>query len=744
MQIYHTNISNLDNLLEMYADDLNNNALYISDLKYFALCPYKLAYDLFAQMGLIVEWQSLISNGYPARENYTNDIDLWVDLESIGDVATIKARQLATALKYELLYKHGQMCTLLIIIGNDSLGKENELTLEYISRLLPTLKIHILSTTNTPQIPTNWQPYHLLNTSAAMSSCGIISASELPHFDSDLKIKIILNHDYMFFLSANLVLEQKYHYQLYKKYIFKTEKICESYFDGYQLDYDRAVASIIQYAWKLAELGADEGAVDLLNEACGCSQHPEIKALYIIQLQYLYIASQRYVEAARGCLSYELLDGEWQQQYCLTKAWGATLIKNLGLAAEYFIKAGMPLNQLPSDINSLYRSNIYALWLHLSNQSSHAIKIENSIKATLEEQQSIHYQMRYINAINLARLHRSNSNFTASHLYYDLAFETIKGLYTETDYIYSNICYAILNESNNDYWTAFHCWLRAALHWVVTAYQEALGWRAVRVILKNNFSPHAKLDPGLISQAFYSKLSDLILKLNIQLKKTCTHPIQFMDQKTITSQHQPVIALGGIGWSIFAYKQARSHSKSSQHYSHDVPLAALLGQIVFFLSGCQRDPLTMDILTVVRMHGYEMPTNIHEVISHSVRSQISHINFANKTHKLSTQYITQLKQNLKARISDAVVSITPINNTYNVIYKRYIPARILSSAETFIVKQILSSNSTPVYLSELQKNMCCETVLKLENDHVIRIELDPAMTQKYGNNYAEQNVITTY
>jgi hypothetical protein len=131
----------------------------------------------------------------------------------------------------------------------------------------------------------------------------------------------------------------------------------------------------------------------------------------------------------------------------------------------------------------LYLLNISALNRLKLGDCETALAIERHIRSALEHSAGGTWQLKYINSLNLARLHKRMKQPRIAEHYYREAFATSLGDRSESDAIYMNVCQARLDENRGRYAKAYESWLRAALYWVSSPVPEAIARRVREAIL---------------------------------------------------------------------------------------------------------------------------------------------------------------------------------------------------------------------------------------------------------------------
>lgn len=405
--------------------------------------PYSILFDLltyFANQKLNQTISHTLATTLPNKSQYKNEIDLWVDMECLGDITVIMAKSLANVIANYIQEK-----TIIHINLPKKMSRENQFFIHY----LQLLSSHIEVTYgDIIHLKTDWGPH---DTAYLQWPCfGMRTA----------------------------------------------------------FDYHKEIASIFCYAWRCAELGAEEVGFHLLKTGQQEIKDAYLQQLYCVQLQCMRVATQHYAAAAAETKEFPVWFEDLLRLFNLMKAWGSILSRQIEQAQHYFQLAKVTIDDLPTDIDSLYRMNVFALFQQLSGLTENAITIEKKIEKAICALKKPRPQITYINFINLARLYRHQGDHEKSKHYYDKAF-LHRGIKSETDAVYQQTCYALLYEKQEQYEVALQYWLNAAMKWLSLETPEALGWRVVRALALPNFKPRTYLDTDSITQALIIKLIKL-------------------------------------------------------------------------------------------------------------------------------------------------------------------------------------------------------------------------------------------
>lgn len=282
----------------------------------------------------------------------------------------------------------------------------------------------------------------------------------------------------------------------------------DCFIDLTKLHEEDNVREICNGLWRIAEYGAEELSFNVLEKLIKQVGNSYLRDLYLVQLQFMRIASMHYKAAASEIRIVSEAYPDLQHSFYLTKAWGNILIRNISAAGNYFQLANISEKSLPENIDQLYRMNIFALYKHLAGHSDVALNIENKIRQCISSLSEKRPQITYINAINLARLFRYKNDLVKAKEYYDEAFANVS-IHSESHWVYTSICYGLLCEKEGNWHGAFDHWTKAWISWHNMKTPEALAWRAVRAIGLFDFYPHDKLNIKKISDCFIKKIHQL-------------------------------------------------------------------------------------------------------------------------------------------------------------------------------------------------------------------------------------------
>ena len=239
--------------------------------------------------------------------------------------------------------------------------------------------------------------------------------------------------------------------------------------------------------WQQARDEFDAGgfgiASRILSRAITLARTATERCIFQLLNQSARIASAQFREAAECPEPNNAIPAELHGWLCFTKGWALTMLGQSSDAEPLLQRARELLRNADGSEEYLYLLNICALNRLKLEDRRGALAIEQQIRSILDRADGGISQLKYINSINLARLHRIMKEHDLAEYYYREAFGTCVGVRSDADLIYMNVCEARLHEDRGGPAEAYTAWLRATLYWISSPAPEALGRRVVAAIL---------------------------------------------------------------------------------------------------------------------------------------------------------------------------------------------------------------------------------------------------------------------
>ncbi len=652
--------------------------IIVADISSFFTSPYKAAIDMATQIDedALNTINQMIKAPWVTKQ-YNYQTDYWVDIESIGNITAIKTKELVAFLSAKITEN-----TLLVVnLNHSALDDDNALFFEFLRRYLPNLTIHFNSTENQENSPS----YYLIHQ----------EQKNLSYLIDDV---LVLNNKLIFIEVRDSSAKQYYQNKL-SAFVTNNNAVLPE--------------EIIQHAWSAAYVGAIHLATRLLKQYYNESKN----MAYLAHLQYIRLVSGYFHDVVNE--PYEDFTGDplLLNRLFYAKAYCAVLTNNIEVAGIYFQKMGMHADKSLSDLQSLYHANIYALYQHRLGNLQTASDLEHRIESQLDSDNEIHTQIRYINSLNLARLYRFMGDVEKARYYFDLAYQSINGVMLEADYVYRNVNYASLYEKTGDIKNAFHCWLRATLHWMAMRYPESLGWRISRAILRKEMHPGKALPLDEVSNVFYKNLHALAERLNLDFEERDVDVDLYIKQ---------------VKYFDGNFEQAQYYGKDNQVgfigavssltdewcYHQPRELKQLVLKCLAALH-CLPDVKHCNTLVIDTDHDTEMPIMFHQAIKRCIFLNIPTLNWDETVIDIA-KYKEELLKGVMIKLSPSQASLTTEDQQQRVVYKRY-KQNILIQPE---VSTLLKDMKKHTYIDAV-KQFTSKILQDLEREKIIYFDFDP-------------------
>lgn len=238
-----------------------------------------------------------------------------------------------------------------------------------------------------------------------------------------------------------------------------------------------------EYAGRELEAGGTGVALRLLQRATPLARSLAERSVFQLLIQGAQVASGRFEDAANAPDPAARAPAELRGWLWHTKGWALTM-RSRPVEAEVCLKQARELVQQTGELEEfLYVMNISALNRLRSGDWDGALAFEEQISASLAGVSTGGWQLRYINSMNIARLHRRRDDYDAAERNYRRAFATCLGVPSDSDALYLPVCLARLDEARGLHAGALRGWIRAALRWASSPAPEAIARRVTAAIL---------------------------------------------------------------------------------------------------------------------------------------------------------------------------------------------------------------------------------------------------------------------
>jgi hypothetical protein len=476
----------------------------------------------------------------------------------------------------------------------------------------------------------------------------------------------------------------------------------------------------------------------LIDRGIAACPHLVARASLQLQASGWRVQLQRYREASEMPDPSPALSEQMQGMLRLLKGWGLVMMGDHARAEPYLSKGRQQLeSSLQDSREMLYVRNICALGRFRMGDVAGALEGERHIEEALRRQTArtgrTDWPLFYVNSINLARVKYRQGEWAESESYYRQAFATTQGLRSESDAVYSNVCWARLNESRGQLQEAFLGWFRAALHWVSLRVPEALGIRVVAAILGRRPPPGGN---------FCESISERLQATLLRAVQCLPGSSSLEDDKEsvggwsgvpsfVRSDQLPgealqaptTVALGGRGWSVLVLGSPAPFAfDGTQHRK----LRIFLGNLLRWL-GSGEAVERLETIALDDNLGCEIPQEPGELLETCVRLRVPRAIYEGSRFALPLDLRARLEEGASVYVGPAVDRIEVMSTGVQVTFKRYLSTKILLDTEASILAAIEDRPTLEVLCERLpwRPNVpaVLQTVRALEQDRLVRLRL---------------------
>jgi tetratricopeptide (TPR) repeat protein len=481
--------------------------------------------------------------------------------------------------------------------------------------------------------------------------------------------------------------------------------------------------ALAREAWRRFAEGSPGIALRLMSRARQVAASVTEQATLEAQAQGMRIATHRFGEAAAVADPVDGLPASLRGFLLQTKGWGLVM-SNDAEGAEPYMHAARSL--VPAgDREWLYLLNIHALVSLKRKDWESAVALERAVEAANASPAGRDWRLHYVNMLNLARLHRRRGLFEDAARHYDAAFGTTRGLGTESDAVYRNVCLAQLEQDRGRPTEALRAWLRASLHWVASAAPEALGHRVITAVLGRAVAwtdvaerMSEALISALIAASHAARISPI--PLDDGVTPTCAR-LDALSAETMRRGETRVV--GAPGWSIVAVPDRLPAAVDGvEHGRLRALLRALLGGLCPVAALDHAGTLLVD-----DRFGTEMAVTGPELLDTVVHAGASVVVFDGRELVVSPEGRRALERDAHVGVSPAVDRIEDTGHDVRVRFKRYRAPYTCAPDESEILRAIGDRPTVGVLTARLDGTPSPpgvpSTVRALEHRRVVHVTL---------------------
>ncbi|MBV9575538.1 MAG: hypothetical protein JO149_02820 [Gammaproteobacteria bacterium] len=464
------------------------------NLNGYFLYPFQALIDIVAQLPISSAPFVNLATQPICELNTTDD---WINLESLGKPVALRASALIALLKPVLTANHISHLEIIIDLEEKNISMDNLYLL-----LLLADEVDLLSVT----------VYTHLNHMDAIKQ----KLKDFYRERADILFHYV-NRDYLNDHADLLEKSIKLNKQRQTMIEVIGLPLSDDLFKANTLT-EREAGLMIAYGWICLKSGAYELACHVLKKAL---EIPMLKITWeklFMNLQIIQFLSHQYHVVTHEVFPDVFLHLEKSDVDSLyfIKAYAATLDRNLAIASHCFLQCEIDQHSTIENEASLYRLNIYALFLVLKGEIDQALTLELKIEDFIHAHRINIAGLKYVNFINIARLYKKIQSYSQSFYYYQKAYSEIADAYTIYDHIYYNLNLANLAEAAQDFSGAFQYWIKTAIYWLACKNPYALSWRPRVILCQEKVADTLyPISINKVNQFIYAKLQALSAKLNL-------------------------------------------------------------------------------------------------------------------------------------------------------------------------------------------------------------------------------------
>ena len=453
---------------------------------------------------------------------------------------------------------------------------------------------------------------------------------------------------------------------------------------------------LCEQARREIEAGGWGIGLHLLDRAMASARTSQQRVMLQLLAQGARIASGRFEEAAREPDPDERLSPFVRGLLWHTKGWALTM-RNRAEEAEACLRRARDLLESSADRESyLYVLNISALNLLKLGDWQAALALEERIRSELSQLTVGGWQLRYINSLNLARLHRRRHRFDDAARHYREAFATTAGARSESDLVYMNVCSARLDGPRGRHSAAFHAWVRAALHWAASEAPEAIGPRVTSAITAGATDRSRDNVCDDVSNALVTQLAATAeaagLHGEVAAMRAADHghaPV-IVRSLRIESGQLPVdrwrALRGPGGWVLGSDAGIAPHVASPANRS----LRAALGALLSPARGASGDRPDRTVVVDDQL-GHDLPLQEAQLVASCLRLGVRDVALTDSVVELDVGLRSRLEDHLRVRVGDAVDQLDLTAARAVVTFKRYREPQRIAESATIVLRRIADS-----------------------------------------------------
>lgn len=619
-----------------------------------------------------------------------NTINDWVNVDdSLGDLTPIRAKELVDTLDVAFKKQTIKSLTIDIDLGDCALTIDNYFALLFLSETLNNLVI-----------------------------CFYVSPEKIKELQALTKNLHERDNCVIYYRHAKHFSESSHLAQLSEDLNTKRDKALVQ--NGFELDKGLNLGSLISYAWTCLKAGAYPLGCQVLSSILS---QPDLDGLIFeelfVHLQIIrFLSHQHHLVIAETFPEvFHFVGQERIKHLYFIKAFSATLTRNLPIAEDYFKKADINQTMLMTDEDSMYKLNLYALFLLLKGEPELAFQIELRIQNHIQAHHKNAAALQHVVFMNIARLYKKSKEYQLSAENYAKAYEQLSsGGFTLFDHMSHSMDVAILDEVRGRAKEALFSWVKVAIHWITCANPYSLAVKQRLVLCQENITQTLMpLSVEKVNRFLLDKLTYLCVLANINYETKDDDVFSFVSDESINLQKDACY----VANNLILY----SCSLPARH--HNRPVSALESDLHRVISSLIRIGMPIaskevQAIAIDTKHDCFYPQSEAESVALALLSNCSSYSYNGKLGLIDTDKSEPALAKVDVIPSKMIQSIQPTETGLQLIYKRSFLNKHLDIASEIDALQTLNKNEQPSRVTDY----CPDVLKQLFEKKVISFHFD--------------------
>ncbi len=660
----------------------------VMNLNGILLCPFQGVLDIAAQLS---ENHTMLTQLIFKPVTELNTINDWVNIDdSVGDPTAIRAQEAMDIIHSLLNQRAITSLAVHVDLGDNVLTIDNFFTILFLAKQLSNLEVFFYVSPN--------------KISALQGLTRKLQERE--------HVVIHYRHAKRFVNSIN-------HAKKAKQLENQRYQLLNTLGYPYNASLNTSPSNlgcIISYAWCCLKSGAYPLGCQLIEYLLEQTNLQDmVREELFVHLQIIRFLSHQH-DKINGALfpeHFNFISHDRIEHLYFIRAFAATLTRKLDMACVFFQQANISINMPITDENSIYKLNLYALFLLIKGDTDTAFLLETQLLDYLQNHDIHSTALHHVVLMNIARLYKKSKNYDLASDYYKKAYDQLSGGgFTTFDSMNYAIDKAILSEARNDMLDALFYWANVALYWLSCSNHYALPVRT-RLVLCNEkvtdtITPLSKeqVNQFLLEKITYlSTVTDCELNLNNQQLLTfIVEQTKNISKKTCHITNHMIIYSGVLPREYIVIQET-----SKEH-----ALQRLLSNLIRAYTDIRDDE---NIVSIATHYECFHPQSQDESISLALLSKSDRCYYHRKLLRIDHA----LLKNIKVTLSKMIKIIETTSKGMNLIYKRSFLNKHLESQEEIELINFINHEQS---ISFSQSNdYCPDLIMRLFNKKIISFNL---------------------